>query len=71
MDKSAYSRKMNREEKKKNTVSFQSTNKESMITPFVSTKLILVLRSYTQLHQTWRHNTTKTECLKEIMLETT
>ena len=36
MDKSAYSRKMNREEKKTNTVSFQSTNKESMITPFAS-----------------------------------
>ena len=71
MDKSTYSRKMNREEKKTNTVSFQSTNKESMITPFVSTKLILVLRTYTQLHRTWRHNTTKTECLKEIMLETT
>ena len=63
MDKSAYSRKMNREEKKTNTVSFQSTNKESMITAFVSTKLILVLRTYTQLYQTWRHDTAKTECL--------
>ena len=43
-----------------------------MITPpFVGTKLIPVLRTYTQLHQTWRHNTTNIECLKEIMLETT
>ena len=59
MEKSAYCRKMNREEKKTNTVSFQSTNKESTITSFVSTKLILVLRTYTQSHQTWRHNTQK------------
>ena len=31
LDESAYSRKMNREEKQAKTVSFQSTNKESMV----------------------------------------
>ena len=59
---------MNREEQIDENSRFPVYYKESMVTPFAGTKLIPVLHTYTQLHQTRRHSTTNTDCFKEITL---